>query len=130
MALDVPNLFGSPIFSPTTGFGGNGVVATPTPNPSMNQTGPESALPRHCVQDGPFRASAYQIRIGQKNMRVREDRCLERNLVDFVGQVWMTRQREQDLMDMPDYVGMSQLLEGGTTFEDMGVHGCSHATVG
>lgn len=128
MAQDVPDLFGSPIFSSTAGFGGNGVMTAPAP--SANHTGPVLVPPRTCVQDGPFRAAAYQIRIGPTNKRIREDRCLERNLVDLIGPIWMTRQREQDLMDMPDYVSMSRLLEGGTTFEDMGVHGCSHATVG
>ncbi|RPB03291.1 Di-copper centre-containing protein [Choiromyces venosus 120613-1] len=118
------NLHSSPIFSPTAGFGGDGDYVA-------NQTTPPD-LPRGtgggCIHDGPY--ANWTIHISRNTTLFREDRCLQRSINPDVAAYWTTPQRQADILAQPDYGWMSKVLEGGPSWETLGIHGAGHFIVG
>lgn len=129
----------SPVFLNSLGFGGppslqDFAYTDIVDNENLSDTPPVSPPPpvsgEKCVPGGYFAYPRYKVRIGPTSTTTREDRCLSRELRPFLGKLWMTEAREEDLMRVDNFVGFWRTLEGGTTFLDVGVHGGSHGTVG
>lgn len=109
-SLDVApgvDLLGSPIFSPTTGFGGDG-------NPGND----------HCVCSGsPF--SHWTIHVEGSRGLERNDHCLSRKLNPMIGYQWLRRGRGSidEILGQPDFGSMWKLLEAEPSFENFIIGG-------
>lgn len=130
-SLDVPptaevtSLSASPIFSPDTGFGGDGQYANDSSLPGLD-------LPKGtgggCVTDGPF--ADWTIHIGRNTTQIRDDRCLQRSLNPTIANDWCNANVEAEIMAQKDFGWMHHVLEGEPSYVKMGVHGGGHFAVG
>ena len=103
---DSTALLASPVFDPTTGFGGGGST---------------------CVTDGPFVNWVINLPTGQGTQAA--PRCLARALNPQLAQQWLTSSIEAQIMDNNDFGHFTLALEGDA-FGGMGIHGGGHFSVG
>lgn len=104
--MDNSNLLQSPVFDPTTGFGGGG---------------------SQCLTDGPFKNWVIHVPAGTGTQR--GDRCLSRALNPGIATQWLRKDIEFQCMAQKDYGWFSVYLEGDP-FQNYGIHGGGHFAVG
>ncbi|RPA77400.1 Di-copper centre-containing protein [Ascobolus immersus RN42] len=107
--LDAGNFRNSPIFDPNTGFGGDGAGA------------------QGCVSTGPFKD--WTIHLPAQTSINRQDRCLSRRIDANIGNQWLTKRYEDDVLSKGDYGWMALALEGDTQ-GGYGIHGGGHFAIG
>lgn len=104
--LDNANFLSSPIFDPTTGFGGGG---------------------SQCLTDGPFRNWTIHLPSGTETQR--QDRCLARALDPSLASQWLRKDIETEIKLQKDFGWFTVYLEGDP-FSYMGLHGGGHFAIG
>jgi tyrosinase len=114
-------LFGSEVFSPNTGFGGNGAKVDPKPeeNP-FNLTG---GTGRGCFQSGPFVKEKFSVNYPTPH-------CLKRDFMPAQLNVWADPKRVQRVLEQPHYTSMAREVEGTPSFDTPNIHGGGHFGVG
>lgn len=127
--LDTPENGGhfntSPIFDPTTGFGGSGKPALGAPAKCGMTFGDVCG---NCVTDGPF--AKYQIYLGPGNSFKSNPRCLKR-MVNGGVETGARKEEIDKLMGKGTYEGFQTLdssMKGGVFVP--GVHSMGHFGVG
>ena len=117
----------SPIFDPTTGFGGDGVQGTYTLPPDPN--GQSSAFPnvyRGCVRTGPF--ANHTVRLGPG--RLVTNHCLVRGVDEASKQALATSQVNRVMQLTPFEKFRTGLENGIAAGFGFGIHGGGHQAVG
>jgi tyrosinase len=117
----------SPIYDPTTGFGGDGVSGTYTLPPDPN--GQSSAFPfayKGCVRTGPF--ANQTVRLGPG--RLVTEHCLVRGIDEASKQTLATSQVNR-VMQLTPFERFRTGLENGIAAGfGFGIHGGGHQAVG
>ena len=118
--LDATNWAASPVFSPTLGFGGDG---------EFRDTGaPFGGTGGGCIQDGPFKNLV--IHLGYENDASYHERCLSRNLRAQLAAVYLTPEKQAEVLALPDFESFAVMLEGELDTFNFCFHGGGHISVG
>ncbi|EKG18111.1 Tyrosinase [Macrophomina phaseolina MS6] len=114
-------VFSPAIFSPVTGFGGNGpwAPATPAQNP-LNLTGRTGG---GCVPSGPFAYPNFRVNVGVPG-------CLKRDFTPWVLNTFAAASLVEHVVSQPDYAAFARALEGIPSFSAPNIHGSGHFGVG
>ncbi|KAI4656607.1 hypothetical protein J4E81_009709 [Alternaria sp. BMP 2799] len=115
-------VYDSEIFSPDTGFGGNGNKVEPLPG--QNEFGMEGGTGGGCVQTGPFVASKFTV-----NYPGPAD-CLRRDFIPALMNTWADPKLVTKQLEAPDYTTFDRLMQGDTTSGAPNIHGSGHFGVG
>ncbi|TFK33812.1 hypothetical protein BDQ12DRAFT_669943 [Crucibulum laeve] len=127
-SLDADDIMASPVFSPDTGFGGNGVDGTYTDlygtdsSPPTNHT---SGWGGGCVLDGPF--SSYRLALGP-GQRI-NDHCIVRNINQTFSQ-FITYAQVANTTRQPTFELFRIELEGKGVTPTHKIHDGGHFAVG
>ncbi|PGH15885.1 hypothetical protein AJ80_05417 [Polytolypa hystricis UAMH7299] len=113
----------SPVFDPVYGFGGNGAfVESNGPNDVPGRTG------GGCVADGPFKDMV--IRLGPMDDLSGNPRCLHRDLSPYFAGRYLGMNQTILTISQPDFGQFTRVNDGGPSFDDSGLHGGGHYSVG
>ncbi|RPB07750.1 Di-copper centre-containing protein [Morchella conica CCBAS932] len=116
----------SPVFSNTTGFGGNGpyVPCSEQPYESpcvMNGTG------GGCITNGPF--ANLTLHMGPGGRVERNDHCITRDFHPYV-QDWFSEQEVNSTLNEKGFESLWRRIEGIFEVRQLGLHGAGHLGVG
>lgn len=114
-------VFSSEIFSPHTGFGGNGAYIAPTP--AQNPLNISGGTGGGCVLDGPFVESAFTLHFPSKD-------CLRRDFIPWIMNIFADARLVEEVMSQPDYTSFARTLEKKPSFTDPNIHAGGHFGVG
>lgn len=115
----------SPVFDPVQGFGGNGplVPIDPTnPNEVPGRTG------GGCVIDGPFKN--YTVQLGPADNLKSNPRCMTRDLAPYYAGRFLAKNQTDLTLKQQTFGHFARVMEGGSSFEQSGVHDGGHYGVG
>lgn len=122
---DGHDIFTSPMWSATHGFGGNGAYDPTAVIQFLNITADGGG----CLVDGPFKDTV--IHVGYTNDTSYQERCIKRNIIRFPASRWFTPAAEQDALASQDYERFAVVLEGdGDPNTNLGMHNTGHMSVG
>ncbi|KAH7065797.1 monooxygenase [Paraphoma chrysanthemicola] len=119
--LTSTRVFESVIFSPSDGFGGNGVYISPSAeqNP-LNITGGTGG---GCVQSGPFSPANFMLNFPAKD-------CLRRDFVPWIMNSFADPKLVQNVLVQKDYTSFARAIENIPSFDQPNIHGSGHFGVG
>jgi tyrosinase len=116
--------FDSEIFSPDTGFGGNGLRVIPTAE--QNRLNISGSTGGGCVKDGPFAPPNFMV-------NVPTPQCLKRDFVPWIINRFGDIALVDELLAQPDYTSVVWTFEKTRTLTLTGpanVHASGHFGVG
>jgi tyrosinase len=116
--------FDSEIFSPDTGFGGNGLRVVPTAE--QNRLNISGSTGGGCVKDGPFAPPHFTV-------NVPKPQCLKRDFVPWIINRFGDKALVDELLAQPDYTSVVWTFEKTRTLTLTGpahVHAAGHFGVG
>jgi tyrosinase len=118
----------SPIYDPSTGFGGDGVPGTYTLPPDPN--GQSNAFPgayKGCVRTGPF--ANQTVRLGPGKLVT--EHCLVRGVDESMSKSSLKSTEVNRVLALTPFERFRTGLENGIGFGfGFGIHGGGHAAVG
>lgn len=115
------------IFSPDTGFGGNGLYVEVPDSQDPFGFNAQGRSGGGCVQDGPFTRPNFAVNIGEKNG---SGQCLRRDFMPGIFNFFADPKTLQKTIDQPDFASFASVLEGRPDFGVSNVHGSGHFGVG
>jgi tyrosinase len=122
--LDSVDLYASPIFDNILGFGGDGEYNASAPDHAGGSQG------GGCIKSGWFKNLQVHLAPGNSTA-VGVERCVTRNLHQIAATLWLTSEREADVLSKGTYEEFALTLEGGVNLvTDLGMHGAGHFALG
>lgn len=118
--------FETEIFSPTTGFGGNGEYVELAPGQDIFGFGKFGRSGGGCVQDGPFTRPNFQVNIGEPE----GGSCLRRDFTPGVFNFFADPAQLERTLAEPTFNDFAHTLEGAPSFAVANIHGSGHFGVG
>ncbi|CAO2658502.1 Nn.00g062250.m01.CDS01 [Neocucurbitaria sp. VM-36] len=113
--------FKSAIFDRHTGFGGNGVIVTPTADQNpLNITGGTGG---GCVKNGPFIPPNFMLNFP-------ETECLKRDFIPWIMNSFADPKLVQKVLEQEDYTSFARAIENIPSFDEPNIHGSGHFGVG
>jgi tyrosinase len=122
--LDADDFLASPLWDPVTGFGGNGAEA-PADNTSFPVPG---ATGGGCITDGPF--TDFRLHLGPGASLERSDRCLRRGFSPDIAKKFSNSAKVKNALAQTNFGWFNKIIEGETNFENVGIHGAGHYSIG
>ncbi|CUS12565.1 unnamed protein product [Tuber aestivum] len=120
----------SPIWCPTTGFGGNGPYINESGNPFLSIPGRTGG---GCVPDGPF--SNYTLHLGPRGSIAKNPQCLRRDFAPFISPLRLTKELVrlphcEKAFDWYDFKAQAGAREAGFFLHESSFHSAPHIAVG
>lgn len=115
----------SPVFDPSSGFGGNGPWIANSTNPELVAPGRTGG---GCVTNGPFKD--LELHLGPRRNIERNNQCLTRDFSPFVAITYLSSAGVTDVLEQRDFGWFDILSQGGVVVEDYKYHVGGHLAIG